>query len=221
VAAHPDDEVLGCGATAARLSRSGHRVTLAILGEGATARAATRRGAGRSGVAVLRRHARLAGKLLGAAAVVTGRLPDNRFDTVPLLDIVKQVEALIARVNPEVVYTHSGGDLNIDHRLTHQAVLTATRPAPGQGVREVYAFEVPSATDWALHRIEPAFRPNVFVDVSGTLAVKIRAMETYATEVRPFPHPRSAQALRATAQRWGSVAGCGAAEAFELMRSLR
>jgi LmbE family N-acetylglucosaminyl deacetylase len=111
--------------------------------------------------------------------------------------------------------------LNVDHAVVHRAVLTATRPLVGQTVREIYAFEVPSSTEWAFQQFEPMFRPNVFVDVTGTLETKIAAMSCYDTESRTFPHPRSPEALRAIAARWGSVIGCGAAEAFELVRSIR
>jgi len=105
--------------------------------------------------------------------------------------------------------------------VIHRAVLTATRPVVGQPVRDIYAFEVPSSTEWAFQRLEPSFCPNVFVDVTSTLEAKIAAMECYESEARKFPHPRSPEALRAIATRWGSVVGCGAAEAFELVRSIR
>jgi len=147
-------------------------------------------------------------------------LPDNRFDTVPLLDVIKIVEDLIVRLQPEVIYTHYRGDLNIDHVITHRAVLTATRPQTSQPVKEIYAFEVPSSTEWSFDQFSP-FQPNVFVDISATLKLKQEAMALYESEARPFPHPRSSEALRAIAQRWGSVVGFGSAEAFELVRSLR
>jgi LmbE family N-acetylglucosaminyl deacetylase len=134
---------------------------------------------------------------------------------------VKTVEDLVARLNPEIIYTHHPGDLNVDHGVVHRAVLTATRPMSGQCVREVYAFEVPSSTEWAFQRLEPSFRPNVFVDITDSLETKIAALACYDTETRAFPHPRSAEALRAIATRWGSVAGLQAAEAFELIRSVR
>ena len=139
---------------------------------------------------------------------------------MPLLDVVKIVESLIEKISPSRVYTHHGGDLNVDHSVVNRAALTGTRPLQGCPVREVYLFEVPSSTEWAFHQFETSFRPNVFVDVSQTLEVKIRAMACYESEVRPFPHPRSPEALRAWAQRWGSVAGCAAAEAFQLVRAM-
>jgi LmbE family N-acetylglucosaminyl deacetylase len=220
VAAHPDDEVLGCAATAALRVSRGEAVHIAILGTGLTAR--TSGGAvDVSALAALREDARAVGGMLGAKSVSFADLPDNRFDTLALLDVVKQVERWLGEIAPAVVYTHHPGDLNVDHRLTFQAVLTATRPLPGAGVRDLYAFEVPSATDWAFQRLEPAFRPSVFEDVTDTIEVKLACMARYAGEARAFPHPRSAEALRATARRWGSVAGMAYAEAFELIRSLR
>lgn len=221
IAAHPDDEVLGCGATAARLVIEGHDVHFAILGEGITSRHRNRADVDPAQVAALHQKAHAAAAKLGVKSLILHKLPDNRLDTVPLLDIVKIIEDLVDRMKPEIIYTHHGGDLNIDHGVIHRAVLTATRPLAGQPVQEIYAFEVPSATDWAFQRLELSFRPNVFVDVSRTLEAKIAAMACYETEVRQFPHPRSPEALRALAMRWGSVAGCPAAEAFELVRSIR
>jgi LmbE family N-acetylglucosaminyl deacetylase len=221
VAAHPDDEVLGCGGTAARWSREGHDLSIAILGEGATSRYRRREEADRGLVEALKDRSREAARLLGAGSLFHYELPDNRFDSVPLLEVIQIVEELVERLQPEIVYTHHGGDLNVDHRRVHQAVLTATRPRRGHSVREVCAFEIPSSTDWAFQRFEPAFRASVFVDISTTLDLKLKALSLYDAELRAFPHPRSLEAVQAAARRWGSVAGFAAAEAFELIRSLR
>jgi LmbE family N-acetylglucosaminyl deacetylase len=221
VAAHPDDEVLGCGATMARLANEGHEVHIAIMGEGITSRHAGRHEADADQLARLHQHAHAAANKVRAKALQLFKLPDNRLDTVPLLDVVKLVEDLVEKLKPEVIYTHHPGDLNIDHGVVHRAVLTATRPMVGQPVRDVYAFEVPSSTEWAFQRVEAAFHPNVFMDVSATLETKIQAMACYESEARKFPHPRSPEALRAIAARWGSVVGFQAAEAFELVRSVR
>jgi LmbE family N-acetylglucosaminyl deacetylase len=221
VAAHPDDEVLGCGGTMARLAREGHTVDIAIMAEGITSRHSHRDDADAAQLSRLHQHAHAAAAKVGAKGVRLFKLPDNRLDTVPLLDIVKLVEDLVQELQPEVIYTHHPGDLNIDHGVVHRAVLTATRPLPGQSVREIYAFEVPSSTEWAFQRLEPVFRANVFVDVTATLEAKLAGFACYQGETRPFPHPRSPEALRANAVRWGSVVGCEAAEAFELVRSVR
>ena len=221
VAAHPDDEVLGCGATIARLACEGAEVYIAILGEGITSRYEKEEWADRALLEKLHAASRQVSKLLGAKDLFMHDLPDNKFDTVPLLDVVKIIEEVVKEVQPRVVYTHHGGDLNIDHSITARAVLTATRPVAGCPVRELLAFEVPSSTEWAFQQYEPAFRADVFMDVQATIEVKIKAMELYEGEARPFPHPRSAEALRAIARRWGSVVGVEYAEAFSLVRMIR
>ncbi len=221
VAAHPDDEILGCGGTMARLAREGHEVRIAILAEGMSSRYAHREDADPQQLQHLHARAQQAADKVGAKEVVLCKLPDNRLDTVPLLEVVKLVEELVARFRSQIIYTHHPGDLNVDHGVVHRAVLTATRPVPGQCVREIYAFEVPSSTEWAFQRLEPSFRPSVFVDIAETLEAKIEALACYDTETRKFPHPRSPEALRAIATRWGSVVGLPAVEAFELIRSVR
>lgn len=221
IAAHPDDEVLGCGGRIARMAGAGQEVYIAVLGEGITSRYPKREQAQTSQIEGLRRQSRTAAKILGAREVLFHDLPDNRFDTVPLLEVIKLIEDLLAKLRPRVIYTHSNADLNIDHVVVHRAVLTATRPLKDHPVREVYAFEVPSSTEWAFQRFEPVFRPNVFVDITDTLPLKLKALAQYDTETRAFPHPRSPQAITALARRWGSVVGCEAAEAFELIRAIR
>jgi LmbE family N-acetylglucosaminyl deacetylase len=221
VAAHPDDEILGCGGTIARLAREGQEVRIAILAEGLSSRYARREDADPQKLRQLHARAQQAAEKVGAKELVLCKMPDNRLDTVPLLEVVKTVEDLVARFRPEVIYTHHPGDLNVDHGVVNRAVLTATRPESGQSVRDIYAFEIPSSTEWAFQSIEPLFRPNVFVEISNLIEIKIAAMSCYDTEVRKFPHPRSADSLRAIGARWGSVAGLQAAEAFELIRSVR
>jgi LmbE family N-acetylglucosaminyl deacetylase len=221
VAAHPDDEVLGCGGTMARLAREGHDVFIAILAEGMSSRYANRSEADQQQIRHLHERAQQAADMVGAKELILFKFPDNRLDTVPLLEVVKTVEQLVDRVRPETIFTHHPGDLNIDHGIVHRSVLTATRPMTGQCVREVYAFEVPSSTEWSFQRFEPSFRPNVFMDITDSLETKISALTCYDTETRKFPHPRSPEALRAIATRWGSVAGLPAVEAFELVRSVR
>ncbi len=148
-------------------------------------------------------------------------LPDNRFDTVPLLDVVKIVEKLKDEFMPEVVYTHHHGDLNIDHRITFNAVLTACRPTSTQTVRETYSFEVPSSTEWAFPNAKDCFLPNVFVDVSPVFTRKVQALGAYTSEIRDYPHPRSPKAIEIIAKRWGVNIGLEMAEAFELVRCIR
>lgn len=187
VAAHPDDEVLGCGGTMARLAEEGWQVHALILAEGATDRAAVRNRAGHQAeLSDLARAAQAAASALGIAGVRLLAFPDNRMDGVELLDVVKQVEVEIERLKPQRIYTHHRDDLNVDHRTVHDAVSAATRPQPGACVREVLTFEVPSATEWRLAGSGMPFVPNVFVDIGRTLAKKRRALEAYAGEMRPF-----------------------------------
>ncbi|MFH0753069.1 MAG: PIG-L deacetylase family protein [Candidatus Omnitrophota bacterium] len=221
IAAHPDDEVLGCGGTIARLANEMKNVYVAILGEGITSRYSQRELADGSALKTLQNSSKRVSELLGVKELFLYNLPDNRFDTIPLLDIVKIIEALIDKVKPSTIYTHHGGDLNIDHSIIHRATLTATRPLAGQSVKQVYTYEVPSSTEWAFGKFAAGFQANVFVDISGTLEKKIEAMEVYESEARTFPHPRSPEALRALAKRWGVAVGLEAAEAFELIREIR
>ncbi|OGA65832.1 MAG: hypothetical protein A3G81_20895 [Betaproteobacteria bacterium RIFCSPLOWO2_12_FULL_65_14] len=221
VAAHPDDEVLGCGGTVARRAAHGDSVHLAVLGEGITSRSSRAAEADRMAVRELRDDARGVAGMLGAKSLVFGNMPDNRFDQVVLLEIVKIVERWIRDVDPEVVYTHHPGDLNIDHRVAFQAVLTATRPVPGCRVKELYSFEIASSTEWAFQQFAPVFKPNVFEEITSTLDLKLQCLERYRGEVRSFPHPRSIDTVRAVAHRWGSAVGIPCAEAFELVRSVR
>jgi len=220
IAAHPDDEVLGCGGTIARLTLEGHDVYVAILGEGITSRYDKREQADQKVLEELQTRSRRVAKLLGIKELFLYEFPDNRFDTVPLLDIIKIIEDLMNRLRPGIIYTHHAGDLNIDHVITHRAVLTATRPVENCPVKELYTFEVPSSTEWAFSQFKPAFQPNVFMDIRTTLETKIQAMQIYESEARPFPHPRSSQALRVIAEKWGSSVNLHVAEAFQLIRSI-
>jgi LmbE family N-acetylglucosaminyl deacetylase len=221
VAAHPDDEVLGCGGAIARHAQAGDMVHVVIMAEGATSRAAQRDPDSlRPELESLAYAARRAGALLGAASVVLHGLPDNRMDTLPRLDVIKLIELEIARVRPTVVYTHHAGDLNIDHRIVHEGVLAACRPQPAAPVKRLLFFEVPSSTDWQPATSAPAFAPNWFVDIDAFLALKMEALACYESEMRPWPHARSLQALEHLARWRGASVGVAAAEAFMLGRQL-
>jgi len=221
IAAHPDDEVIGCGGTIARLTQMGHEVYISILGEGITSRQGQSNAGNQEEVKALHAISQQVANILRIKDIFFYSLPDNRFDSMPLLEVVKIIEGLIARLKPQVVFTQHGGDLNIDHTITFRATLTATRPTFNHPVREVYAYEVASSTEWGFQKFEPHFRPNYFVDITETLEKKIMAMSYYQSEVRTFPHPRSPEALKSISRRWGSVAGLQAAEAFELVRAIR
>jgi LmbE family N-acetylglucosaminyl deacetylase len=220
VAAHPDDEVLGCGGAMARHARQGDIVETLLLAEGATSRDQRRDAKARAKeISALRDCATKAARALGVRPPRFGGLPDNRMDSIDLIDVVKIVEAAVREIRPSVVYTHHASDLNIDHRITHQAVLTGCRPMPGSSVRSIYAFEVPSSTEWA--GPDAAFRPNRNVSIADEWRAKKAALEIYQSEMRPFPHARSLEAVEALAVWRGASVGVAKAEAFEVLRQIR
>lgn len=218
VAAHPDDEVLGCGGTAIAHAQRGDDVHILILAEGLTSRDPERDIAARADeLAAWQETAKRAGELLGARSVSFAGLPDNRMDGLDLLDVVKHVEAFLASIKANRIYTHHGGDLNIDHRLTHQAVITAARPQ-GQETPALFFFEVPSSTEWATPGSFAPFLPGWYQDISATLETKLKALSVYADEMCPWPHPRSVEAVRDLARLRGAQVVLPAAEAFMLGR---
>jgi len=218
VAAHPDDEILGCGGTMAKLTQKGKVVTTLILGEGVTSRDEVRdRSKRENELSDLKKEAQEANRIVGVKDVLFGDLPDNMFDSVPLLDVIKIVEKVKRGVKPEIIFTHSAHDMNIDHRVTYNAVLTACRPIPGETVKEIYTFEINSSTEWN-YPVE--FNPNVFIDIDGTIDLKAQSLECYKNEMREFPHPRSIEAVRNTAKHRGSSVGLLHAEAFSLVRMI-
>lgn len=220
VAAHPDDEVLGCGGTAALHSHSGSETNLLILSTGIEARHKNIDGEYGEEISKLRDQTRQAAEILGIERTLFLDFPDNRMDSVALLDVVKAVEEVIEQFRPNIVYTHNPADLNIDHEITARAVITATRPFPGQGVHSVYSFEVPSSTEWNLAGKNQPFSPNVFVDISSAMELKLKALEAYSSEIRTFPHPRSKEGILALSRMRGAQAGLPAAEGFKLVRSI-
>lgn len=221
IAAHPDDEVLGCGATIANHVQLGDEVHVVILAEGATSRDERRdRNQRMNDLSSLAAAANRAKEILGVTSLTLYDFPDNRMDSVDLLDIVKTVESCMNRVNPDIVYTHHAGDMNIDHRRTHEAVMTACRPHPQQSASTLLFFEVPSSTDWQLPGSAQPFVPNWFVDISATLVKKLKALQAYESEMRPWPHSRSYKTVEVLAHWRGSSVGVEAAEAFLVGRNL-
>lgn len=221
VAAHPDDEVLGCGGTIARHTASGDEVHILVVAEGVTSRDDARDAFKiRSEITALREAAMRAAQILGTLPPRFGDFPDNRLDSLVLLDVVKYIEAVIAEVKPGTIYTHHVGDLNIDHRIVHQAVVTACRPTPASSVETLLFFEVASSTEWQTAASGPAFVPNWFVNVTETLNLKLEALQAYKSEIRSWPHVRSIEALEHLARWRGASMGVDAAEAFILGRRI-
>jgi N-acetylglucosamine malate deacetylase 1 len=213
--AHPDDEVLGAGGTLARHVRGGDKVHIVFLADGVSSRGADETAAERRVKA-----ARNAAAYIGAKEPVFLGFQDNRLDRFDLLDITQAIERIVAKVEPSIVYTHHAGDLNIDHVICQRAMLTACRPLPGSKLRAIYAMEVPSSTEWATPAPQNAFLPTRFVDISAVQDIKRRALEAYAEEMRPFPHPRSIEVVEALATWRGATAGLPAAEAFMVLREV-
>ena len=221
VAAHPDDEVLGCGGTILRHVEAGDQVEILIVAEGATSRQQQRdRLSAKNELNKLAFAAERARSILGAASVELLDLPDNRLDSINRLDLIKQIEEKIDRHQPTIIYVHHAGDLNIDHRRLHEAVVTACRPTPGNTTRRLLSFEVASSTEWQPPGSAPAFQPNWFVDISAQWERKRQALEAYSSEMRAWPHARSIDALEHLARWRGAQVGVNAAEAFCLLRQI-
>lgn len=213
VAAHSDDEALGCGGTIARHVAEGDTVYAVFLADGVS----SREGTGDAELNKRMEAAECARQILGITHNYYLGLPDNRLDTLPLIEVIQPLEKVIAELKPRTIYTHHYGDLNVDHRIAYQAVMTACRPMPGSTVREIYTFEVMSSTEWNSMASTP-FLPNYFVDVSDYLQIKEMALNAYASELRSFPHSRSIKHLQSLAVHRGACVGVGAAEAFVSVR---
>lgn len=226
VSAHPDDEIIGMGGTLTKLSKK-HNISILFLSDGITSRRATDHVSSpvyevteevykkmKKQIDLRKTHAKNALKIVGVKKTRFLDLPNNEVDKFPLLKIIKEIEYEIQDSQCEVIYTHHYADLNIDHRIAYEAVITAARPLSGTSVKSIISFEAISSTDW---RKPYKFNPNMFVDITSELKVKIRAMKAYKNEIRKFPHPRSIETLEAVAKRWGSLYGYKAAEAFEII----
>jgi N-acetylglucosamine malate deacetylase 1 len=215
IAAHPDDEVLGFGGVIARNAAMGKAVHILIAATGSTARNG---GDDPASVARLRDEGRRASAVLGATSITFGDFPDNRLDAIDTLDMVREVERFLAEHPSGRVYTHYSRDLNVDHQRVARAVLTACRALPGAPVRQLYAGEVLSSTEWAAP--EDRFVPNAYVGIADVLARKVDALKCYVSEIKQFPHPRSPEGVVALATLRGSECGLPAAEAFRIIRDI-
>jgi len=209
IAAHPDDELLGCGGTVALHTQAGDSVVSVIACEGES----LRYGAGKVGQA---EHMRLAAETLGVRDVRLLGFPDQRLDTITLTDLIHPLEQIVREVRPSIVYGQHGGDVNRDHELLFKALLVATRPTESF-IETVYAFDTASSTEWSYPR---SFVADTWIDISATLERKLAAMACYQSEVRPYPHPRSLEALRHRAKAWGNQSCLDAAEVFMTVRRI-
>lgn len=212
VAAHPDDEVLGCGGAILKHVRNNDIVQVVFLADGFGSRDS---GVDRN------RQADDVASFMGCEPPIFLNLPDNQLDTLPLLNIVKEVEIIVDRFKPDIVYTHHFGDLNIDHQITHRAVITACRPVPGFCVKEIYSFEVLSATHWQSQSMGGAFLPNCFVNITDYIELKIQALQFYDEEMRESPHARSLNSVNYLSKFRGCFVGVENAEAFFIERLIK
>jgi LmbE family N-acetylglucosaminyl deacetylase len=222
LSAHAGDEILGCGGTLALHAQRGDEVRVMVMGDGVTSRVRSlQKAQSFLNFDHLESQSRAALGILGVERVDYLRLPDNRFDTIPLLDIVKRVEDVKNSFLPDIVYTNSPFDLSVDERRTFQAMITAFRPQPNDNAVELYSFELLSSTEWNMPESPFGFKPNTFVDIDRVLETKIKAFSQMETEVREWPHTRSLRSIEHRARERGTSVGMSAAEAFVLLRSVR
>jgi len=231
LAAHPDDEVLGMGGTIKKFTKQKHNVKIILFATGIISRRSTNYKNStrykvdkktdkkmKAQVDMLRNEAKGAAKILGVTDIEFLDFPDNEMDLVSNLQITKEIERIIQKFRPDQVFTHSIFDVNVDHRSLYLATLAATRPKKGTKIKKVYAFEIPSSTEWYF---PTQFSPNTFVDISNEIKAKIQALKKYKNELEVFPHPRSIDAINSISKKWGSVSGFRNAEAFYLIRELK
>ncbi|KPU27370.1 N-acetylglucosaminylphosphatidylinositol deacetylase [Caloranaerobacter sp. TR13] len=214
VVAHPDDEVLGAGATILKLSQAGYEVNVCILSGEVEVRN------NRPTIELLNQDINQAINILGVNKVIKGSFPNIAFNTVKHLELVKFIEKAIIETGAEVVFTHHPADLNNDHYHTSiacQAAIRLFQRRPDvKPIRELLFMEVPSATEWALNTSTRQFIPNVFIEVGEErIDKKIEALSAYRGVMRDYPHPRSNESLKGLAAYRGSQAGVRYAEAFE------
>jgi len=216
IAAHSDDEVLGCGGTIAKHVNNGDLVFVTFMTDGVSSRSDVDSS---EKVSVRSRAADKALAVLGVKDIYQLNFPDNKMDTIPLLDVTQALEKVIDKIQPSVIYSHFSNDLNIDHRLTHQAVMTACRPQSWSSVKKILSFEVLSSTEWNSPS-QPQFIPNYIVDISNCWDRKLAALKCYEDEMRVFPHSRSYKCVEALAVLRGATHGFDKAEAFSVERVL-
>ena len=213
VASHPDDEVLGCGGTIVKEVQKGNEVKVVFISDGVTSRDEFNESQLKQRI----RASKEAQSILGIQSLEYLNFQDNKLDSYNLLDIVKKIEEIIKAYEPTTVYTHHFGDLNIDHRLTHEAVMTACRPIPNTTVNEIFGFEVLSSTEWTTPQ-KSIFNPTLFINISEFFDIKMQAFSAYSDEIRKAPHSRSIKHIEILAQHRGYCVGIDFAEAFEVYR---
>ena len=220
VAAHPDDEILGCGATLLKSTSKGAKVKTVIVSEGVTSRKIKNSAVKIRQIKDRHNASIKAHSFIKGCKLVNLNFPDQKLDTVSMLTITQKIETEIEKFNPNIIYTHHHGDLNLDHRIVNNATLTACRPFPKSNIEQIFTFEIPSSTDWQVQGSNEYFVPNYFNDVSRFMDKKIKMLKKYKFEMRKWPHSRSFENVKYLAKTRGATAGCEAAEAFRLIRTI-
>ena len=211
--AHPDDEVFGMGATISKYVQNGDTVHCVAFSHGTASR-----NSNPDDEEKRLKQASKAAKILGFNWIKILNFPDNEFDSIPLLSFVKELEIIKDQINPDIVFTHYKGDLNIDHQIIFKATLTAFRPMANEKAKEIYSFEVPSATDYSLGNISGCFSPNVFHDIKDYWDIKVQSIKAYEGELMEHPNSRSLESINYLSKYRGSCVGIDRAEAFMLIR---
>lgn len=220
VAAHPDDEVLGCGGTVSKAIEAGAEVAVIFLGEGISARFPLGQYESdefRIQTAVRLKGACKAMEILGITNFEFGNRLCGQFDTYPLISIVKDIERKMQQFKPQLLFTHNPSEVNIDHRISYEAVEIACRPTRDFIATQIYTFEIPCSGSWTF---ESTFKPNVFVDITQQWEKKLAAWACYEGEARAFPFPRSYEGLKTLAQYRGMMSNLKLAEAFRMVRMI-
>lgn len=220
VAAHPDDEILGCGGTIAKYVKQGHKIKTIILTRGVSSRFKNDSYKINKLQKKLNNASKLANKAIGVKDLKFFDLPDNQFDQTSLLSLVKIIEKEIKIFKPCTIFTHYINDLNIDHQYTSKAVITAARPHSKSLVREILFFEINSSTDYQINSNGFQFQPNLFIDISKTIKQKKGALKAYNAEMMSYPNSRSIKSVINRNLALGNSVGLEAAEAFQIVRKI-
>ncbi len=219
IAAHPDDELLGCGGTLLLYKKRGYDIKIIFLSDGESSREQKPKKIN----ALIKQREKQAikiSKLCKFKEPSFAKFPDNKLDTVPLIKIVKFIEKEIKKFKPSILITHNEEDLNIDHKIVFKATVTATRPSTKTFVKSLYCFETPSSTENNFSKLKVNFNPNLYFDVSKFINKKIKLLKIYKNELRAYPHSRSLEGVKVLAKYRGTQIGVKYAEAFYILRQL-
>ena len=216
IVAHPDDETISMAGTIRKHVINGDSVRIISMTDGVSARLRSKT----KDASNRKKSAENAAEILGFNWEALHNFKDNAMDTYPMIEIIQCIEKTKKKLQPDLVYSHSGADLNIDHRIVSNAVLTAFRPEPNEKCREIRLFEIVSATDYSHPSLTKTFFPNLFVSIEKNWGDKEEALNAYSDEMRLFPHTRSIEGIKISLNLGGNQVGYSYAEAFEVIRKL-